>query len=214
MNASHTPNPVLSVLGQLLERVLNRVVRLDSETLTRLDALDGRAVTVEFRGTPLALRVCVQGTELRIGPAAGGDSALRVLTSPGSLLAMALRRGSGEAGVAPGTVEIAGDADLARRLEQIASRYRPDIEEAFTRTFGDVLGVPLATGFSNALRYARERGERLVQDTAEYLREESRDLVAPGEMDEFLDAVDRLRERGERLEARLNRLAAARVPRA
>ncbi len=75
--------------------------------------------------------------------------------------------------------------------------------------FGDVIGVKLAQGFASALRYARERGEALLRDGAEYLREESRDLIAPGEMDEFLDDVDALRERSERLQARIGRLAAA-----
>ena len=129
-------------------------------------------------------------------------------TLPG-LLAFLESAADIEKGLEPGKVEIAGDAELARRLEKIASGYRPDFEEAFTRVFGDVLGVKIAQGFATGLRFARERGEALVRDGAEYLREESRDLIAPGEMDEFLDDVDALRERGERLEARIARLAAA-----
>jgi ubiquinone biosynthesis protein UbiJ len=111
--------------------------------------------------------------------------------------------------MAPGKVDIAGDAELARRLEKLVRGFRPDIEEAFTRLFGDVLGVKIAQAFASALQFARERGEALVRDGADYLREESGDLVAPAQMEEFLDEVDALRERSERLEARLARLAAA-----
>ncbi|WP_425508019.1 ubiquinone biosynthesis accessory factor UbiJ, partial [Tahibacter caeni] len=137
-----------------------------------------------------------------------GDSALRVAATPGSLLALALRRGD-DAALAPGRIEIAGDAELARRLEKLASRYRPDFEEAFSRVFGDVIGVKIAQAFGTALGYARDRGQALLRDGADYLREESRDLVAGGEMDEFLDDVDALRERSERLQARIARLATA-----
>ncbi len=208
MSEARTPNPLLVGLGRLLEIALNRALALDVDTQQKLAALDGRAVAVEFRGTPLALRLCVDGEALRIGPAFVGDSALRVAASPASLLAMALRRGSDESPIPPGKVDISGDAELARRLEKLASSYAPDIEEAFAKTFGDVLGVPLARALTGALRYARTRGERLVQDGAEYLVEEGRDLIAPGEMHQFLDDVDALRDRGERLAARVQRLLA------
>lgn len=208
MNSPRTPNPLLSVLGRLLQSALNRALALDPETRGQLRRLDGRALSVTFTDTPLALRLAVSGETLEVGPAFGGDSALRVAATPGSLIGLLLRRGD-DAALAPGKVEIAGDAELARRLEKIASGYRPDFEEAFTRVFGDVIGVKLAQGFAAALRFARERGEALLRDGADYLREESRDLVAPGEMDEFLDDVDALRERGDRLDARIARLAAA-----
>lgn len=206
MNTPRTPNPILAALGGLLESALNRAIALDADTAARIRALDGRALTVDFSNTPFALRLAVDGERLRVGPAFEGASALRVAATPGALLAMALRRG--DDGAAPGKVEIAGDADLARRLEKIASGFAPDFEEAFARAFGDTLGVPLAQGFARALAFARERGEALVQDTADYLRDESRDAVAPGEMEAFLDDVDALRERRERLEARVARLAA------
>ena len=204
---ARTPNPILAALGGLLESALNRALALDTDTRTRVAALDGRALTVEFKGTPLALRLVVDGERLRVGPAFEGTSALRVAATPGALLAMALRRGD-DHGTAPGKVEIAGDADLARRLEKLASGFRPDVEEAFARAFGDTLGVPIAQGFAKALAFARERGDALVQDAADFLRDESRDAVAPGEMEEFLDDVDALREREDRLEARVARLAA------
>jgi len=208
MNAPRTSNPVLVRLGALLESALNRVLALDAETRGRLGALDGRAVAVELKGTGLALRIAVAGEALRVGPAFAGESGLRVVASPASLLALALRRGE-ESPLPPGKVEIAGDAELARRLERLAGQFRPDIEEAFARTFGDVLGVPLARAFAAALRQVRERGAAFAQDTADYLREESRDLVAPGEMHGFLDEVDALRERADRLAARIARLTAA-----
>jgi len=108
--------------------------------------------------------------------------------------------------LAPGKVEIAGDAELARRLEKLAGGFAPDFEEAFTRSFGDVLGVPLAKALREGLAHARETASHLTEDGAAWLRDETRLAVAPGEMESFLDDVDALRERTERLEARLARL--------
>ncbi|MGH8171918.1 MAG: SCP2 sterol-binding domain-containing protein, partial [Rhodanobacteraceae bacterium] len=112
------PNPILAVLGRALESALDRVLDLDQETRSELRSLDGRAVTVEFRNTPLAMRIAVNGDRLAIGPAFEGTSALRVAATPGALLSLALSRGR-EGAITPGTVDIAGDAELARRLERI-----------------------------------------------------------------------------------------------
>jgi ubiquinone biosynthesis protein UbiJ len=202
------PNPVLATLGRALETALDRLVDLDPDTRTALRSLDGRAILLDFRPMPLAMRISVAGDRLRIGPQFEGESALRVAASPAALLGLALARGR-EGAVTPGRVEIAGDAELARRLERIASRFAPDFDEAFARVFGDVPGFQIARAVRRSLGFVRKSAESLARDTAEFLTEESRDLVARPELDAFLDDVDALRERADRLDARVRRLAAS-----
>lgn len=197
------PQPLRKLAGGALETALNHALALDPDTRHKLAALDGRSIQLHLRGPELSLAVTVERQRLKVGPPPQ-DSQLRVAASPGSLLAMMLRRG--DEGIAPGKVEIAGDADLARRLEKLASAFRPDFEEAFARTFGDVLGVPLAQAIANGLRYARSSAGHLGEDGADWLRDEARLTPAMGEVDDFLDGVDAVRERTERLEARLARL--------
>ena len=206
-DAARQPNPLLVRLGTLLESALNRALALDPEIGTTLAPLEGRRVGVDLRGMNLALAIAVRDGKLRVGPNWESASDLNVRAAPASLLAFALRRGE-DTPLPPGKVEISGDAQLARTLEKIAREYRPDFEEAFARTFGDVAGVALARAFSGAFAFARESAQALAQDTAEFLREESRDLIAPAEMETFLDDVDALRERAERLEARIGRIGA------
>lgn len=207
MSPPRTPNPLLQRLGSALEFALNRALALDAETQARLSTLDGRRIGVELRGTGLALAISVAGGKLVVGPHWEKSGDLNLRAAPASLLAFALRRGDDDA-VAPGKVEISGDADLARRVEQLLRGFRPEVEEAFARTFGDVLGVPLARALQRALERMRDSARAFAQDSAEFLREESRDLVAPGEMETFLDDVDALRERSDRLEARVKNLDA------
>ncbi len=209
-SASFPPRPLRVLAGRTLEQGLARAVALDPVSAERIAALEGRRVELHLRGPELALAVRVQDGRLRVGPVSTQDtsgSALRVSASPGSLLAMALRRGGAD--VAPGQVEIAGDAELARRLQTLASDFSPDIEEGFTRVFGDVLGVPLARALHRALVHGRRSISHLAEDGADWLREESRLSVARGELETFLDEVDALRERSERLQARVNRLQRA-----
>ena len=207
MNAAPSPNlfpqPLRKLAGRALETALNHALSLDPDTQSRLAALDGRSVQLQLRGIDLALAITVEGDRLKVGPAPEASD-LRVAATPGSLLSMLFRRHSD--GMAPGKVEIAGDAELARRLEKLASGFAPDFEEAFTRTFGDVVGVPLAKAVRNGLTHARETALHLSQDGAAWLRDETRIALAPGEVESFLDEVDALRERTERLDARLARL--------
>ena len=203
------PMPLRKLAGRALETALNHTLSLDPDTQHKLNALNGRRVLLHLAGPELALAVQVQDGRLEVGPPDAGEAGagtLRVAATPGSLLAMALRRG--DDGLAPGKVEIAGDADLARRLEKLASQFAPDFEEAFARSFGDVLGVPIARAMRKALAHAKETASHLTEDGAAWLRDESRLALAPGEAEAFLDGVDALRERGERLEARLARLEA------
>ncbi|HEY0179717.1 MAG TPA: SCP2 sterol-binding domain-containing protein [Dokdonella sp.] len=205
---ARAPNPLLAALGGALEAALNRLVALDPDTQVRLAALDGRAVTLDFRGVLPPMRIAVAGERLAIGPADAGASALRVAATPGALLALALARAGGTA-AAPGRVEIAGDAELARRLEQLATRFAPDVDEAFARAFGDVIGFQIARALRRATAWTRSSASAFAHDTAEFLAEESRDLVAKAELERFLDEVDDARERADRLDARLRRVADA-----
>jgi ubiquinone biosynthesis protein UbiJ len=192
---------VLARLGALLQAALNRALALDAHTQSAIAALDGRRIGVELRGANLALAISVRDGKLVVGPHWDAPADLNLHASPASLLAFAVR--GEDSPLPPGKVDISGDAELARRMEKLLRGYSPDIEEAFTQTFGDVLGVPIARTFQRLFTWTRATAQALAQDGAEYLREESRDLVAPTEMEQFLDDVDALRERADRLDARV-----------
>ena len=197
------PQPLRKLAGRALESALNHTLSLDPDTQQKLAALNGRRVQLHLRGPEIALAVTVTDGRLQVGPP-DEASQLKVAATPGSLLAMMFRRD--EDGIAPGKVEIAGDAELARRLEKLASKFAPDFEEAFARTFGDVLGVPLGKAVRKGLMHARETATHLTEDSADWLRDEARVALAPGEVETFLDGVDTLRERSERLDSRVQRL--------
>jgi ubiquinone biosynthesis protein UbiJ len=197
------PRPLRQLAGRALESALNQALALDPDTQAKLSALEGRSVQLQLQGVNLALAVSVHSQRLQVGPAPE-RSDLRVAATPGSLLSMLFRRNNES--LAPGKVEIAGDAELARRLEKLASGFAPDFEAAFARVFGEVLGVPLAKAVREGFVHARETATHLTEDGAAWLRDEAQIAVAPGEVEGFLDEVDAVRERSERLEARLARL--------
>ena len=60
--------------------------------------------------------------------------------------------------------------------------------------------------YKRQVAWARKARRTAGENVAEYLQEESRDLVSKPELDEFLQGVDALRETADRVEARLARL--------
>jgi ubiquinone biosynthesis protein UbiJ len=72
--------------------------------------------------------------------------------------------------------------------------------------FGDVVGVQMANAVAAGLRHARAAGRDFAETAAEYVTEESRDVVPRAELDAFHDDVDTLRDDASRLAARISRL--------
>lgn len=213
------PTPLDSLkplAGRVLEAALNRALALDPETRDGLRPLDGRRVALHVNAPDLALQVSVAGERLEVGPVSdAAEPDLAVRTTLGGLLAhlpALMARGLRHDAAPPvGKLRIEGDAELARRLQRLAERFDPDWQQPFAAVFGDVLGVQIANAFADSLRHAREAAGALATTTAEFLTEESRDVVARAELNAFYDDVDALRDDVERLAARVARLAAAGV---
>ncbi|GAA4786482.1 ubiquinone biosynthesis accessory factor UbiJ [Lysobacter hankyongensis] len=208
--------------GRALETALNRAIALDPDTRDALQALDGRSVVLALTAAsasgepPLALRLTVDGARLRVGPVDPERTPdLAVRGTLGGVLSFGMRTvlprllgaQADDEAMPVGAMRIEGDAELARRLQRLAERFDPDWQQPFAAVFGDVLGVQIANGVAAALRQARDGGRRFAETAAEYVTEESRDVVPRAELDAFHDDVDTLRDDAERLKARVARLA-------
>jgi ubiquinone biosynthesis protein UbiJ len=192
--------------GRALEAALNRALALDPETRASLLALDGRRIQLAVEAPPLAAEIRVEGERLVVGPAdATREPDLGVRGTLGGLIAQ-LPFFKRDDAPPVGRVRVSGDADLARRLQRLAERFDPDWQKPFVAVFGDVLGVQVAKGVAAALREAKAAGQSIAGSTAEYLTEESRDVVGKAELHAFHDGVDMLRDDVERLAARVNRM--------
>lgn len=204
------PPPLRRLAGRAMESALRRALRLDPDAQDSLRHLEGRRIGVHLRGPELGFDIAVRDGALRVEPQqteidAANKPDLRVAATPGALLALVMSRA--DAALPPGKVEIAGDAELARRVERLARDFAPDFEAAFVRAFGEVLGVPVARALRDATRWLRESAQHAATNTADWLRDDARLLIPRAEMDDFLDDVDALREQVERLHARVTHLS-------
>lgn len=191
--------------GKALETALNRSLALDPDTRDALKSLDGRTITLAVEAPALALQISVAGDRLQVGPVVAEEPDLAVRSTLGGLLGQLpfLRKDN----AAPvGRVRVSGDAELARRLQTLAGRFDPDWQQPFVAVFGDIIGVQIANGVRLALGQLRDLSGSLARNAAEFVTEESRDVVGREELNAFHDDVDAIRDDVERLQARVERL--------
>lgn len=195
--------PILPLLGRVLETLLDRALALDPAGRERFAPFEGRHIELTWAPADLGLRLTVADGRVAVGPRQGAaDLSLAGTLAGFARLAFPDRAGA----LPPGKVQMAGDADLARAIGQLAQGFEPDLEAALGHVLGDTRGAIVATTLREAFSWARRSASTLAEDGADFLREESRDVPARDEVDAFHADVDRLRDDVERLAARLVRV--------
>lgn len=104
------------------------------------------------------------------------------------------------------TATASADAPAPRRLDPVWVEMPLTILSWFLPGSAVVLGVQIAKAVSAGLKQAQVVGKNLAETAAEFVTEESRDVVPRAELDAFHDDVDALRDDVERIAAKIARL--------
>jgi ubiquinone biosynthesis accessory factor UbiJ len=208
MTTESKPSPfdaLKPLAGRALEQALNRLLQLDPDTHAALAGLEGKRISLSLEAPNIALEISVQDASLKVGPVLSEEADLGVRSNlSGVLSQLPFFRSSHR--VPTGKLRINGDAELAQRLQKLASQFDPDWDKPFVDVFGVIMGVQIAKAAREALKQAEFIAKKFANDSADYLTEESRDVISSAELNAFYDDVDALRDRAERLLARFAKL--------
>jgi ubiquinone biosynthesis accessory factor UbiJ len=185
-------------------RLINRQVSMSTPARELCGALEGRIIAVRVRNTGLAMYFRVDRDEIAVSDENDGEPDAAIT---GSLMTLALLAGrSGEEAVRDGSLELTGDAGVARSFQRLLRFGKPDLEEELAGVIGDAAAHEVGDFTRRLGRWGREAGGTLRQNLSEYLQEESRALPTRYEVDAFGGRVDALRDDVARLDARLKLL--------
>jgi ubiquinone biosynthesis protein UbiJ len=224
--------PATPVWLAAIESVLNRSIGRSQKAQGLARRLDGTSLRVDVEGIArIRAAVCADRLALtadRLALTMGGaDEAIPdggavipgadavISGSPLALFNLLTEGANRTAGRATSnrprptrgaSARIFGDAEVAGRYRELFALARPDLEEELSRLIGDLPARRLSLAAQGALGWVKNLGRTARENVAEYLQEESRDLVSKPEVEEFVEAVDRLRDTAERVEARLLRI--------
>jgi ubiquinone biosynthesis accessory factor UbiJ len=193
------------------EALLNRGVQASMQATALARRLGGTALRLDIEGMA-SIRISVLGGRLSLigaGPLAsqardpGAHAAADAIIAGSPLALLRLARGSESRGAG---VSVSGDVEIANSYRELLALARPDFEEELSRLIGDVPARALSQFAAKTVEWAARARRTAGENIAEYLQEESRDLVNKPELDEFLQGVDVVRETADRVDARIARL--------
>jgi ubiquinone biosynthesis protein UbiJ len=194
------------MLTATIENLLNRGLPRSPRARQLSAQLAGRSVAIELREMA-RLRVASNGQTLSVSR---DDAPADATIAGGPLGLLALTRAAPEAVLQRGAVVISGDAEIAQQFRELGQLLRPDLEEELSLVLGDVPAHQLGRLARLGAAWGRKAAGTTLENLAEYLGHERSDLVPRAEGEQFLRGVDALREGVDRLQARIELLAARR----
>ena len=197
-----------STIIQQFEAALNRALKLDPDALAALAGLAGKVLAFEFINTGLVLYIFPATDGVRLDVTHEGEVDVNIRGTPVNMLAYLLSNpGSGEGFT--GRLEVSGDVGLAQRFQKIVKDIDLDWEEHLSHWFGDTLAHKLGKVVRSSVRFAKDTRRTLELDVSEYLRYEKDVLPELNEVNEYITAIDVLRDDVERLKQRIEKLSRA-----
>ena len=197
-------NSVIDLLAKPAQALLDRGVARSTTAAALCQRLEGRTFAVQTESAGLDMYFAVNDGRLVLlsGVIAEPDAMIS-----GSPLYLARLAGDDpEAVIRAGHVQISGDADIATDFRALLDILRPDWEEELSHFTGDAIAHETGRALHGLADWAGRAQRSFGRSVAEYLTEESRDLVAVTELEEFNSTVDKTAAAVERLEAKLQLL--------
>ncbi|MCF6288861.1 MAG: hypothetical protein L3J53_06460 [Proteobacteria bacterium] len=185
-----------------INSAMNKSLSYDVESVKKLEAFEKKIIKVELYSTPFIFYIKIQDKKVILLKHSDEEVATTIKGTPLALFSM--NAAEPIAGIK--SVQINGDANTGQFFAKWLKSLQPDWEEAWCDLLGDGMGVRVSNIAKGILELGKKFKNSLISNTSEYLVEESRDLISPTEMEDFLDDVDDLKADTERLEQQIKAL--------
>ncbi len=191
-----------AALLKAAERSIAAALARDSVTARRLAALQGKCLLISARDPDWQVWLLPAEGEIALR-ASSDQPADCELHATSALLARLLVSSDRKALLQEPEVELVGDSQLLVTLQNIMADLQLDGEAELARWLGPVAGHAIGSVLRRSHQWGRESRASLRQTLAEYLTEESRQLVGQAEARARAEQLHELRLQLDRLEARV-----------
>jgi len=195
---------VLDRLTSVIAELINRSVAQSTQAREICARNTGRNLVVSIRDTSFACTLSFADDRITLSASHVDEADAMIDGTPSGLWSL-VRSGSLDA-FQSGRVSVAGDTELAGDVQKLFRYAKPDLEEELSRVVGDVAAYQVGSFVRQAREWGRQTAETMRANVGEYLQEESRAVPTQFETEEFMTAVEDLRDAADRLVARLERI--------
>ena len=188
-----------------VEKLVNKALSLDGETLHALSRLDGKVLAFEFINTDLTVFIfpSVDGLVMNTNHTDKADVLIK--GTPTNFIMMLASSKQGAASL-PTNMQVIGDIGLGQRFQEIMQNIEIDLEEPLSKWIGDSAAYQVGKFFRSSSKFAVNTSKILAMDMSEYLRFEVNMLPDDLLVEEFCHEVDILRDDVDRLSQRIKKL--------
>jgi len=197
----------MTLVGRIcraVEPLFEGALALDAAARGRVERLEGKGLEIHITGLDWHIHLVPAAGRLLLTDDPETPAAATIAGPPASLARLTTTGGTQV--LFGAALRVAGDVQVAKAYKRLFDTLDPDWEEALARVMGDIPAHETA----RLLRHAGTRAARIGADRRTDLRawliDELEALPARAEVDEWMDAVDRLRADADRLAARLTRI--------
>lgn len=187
------------------QRIINQALRYDAASAQKLAALAPKVLAIEI--TQPAMVIYVQfGEQLRLMAHHEGDAQARLQGDLQAFINLASNKDK-HAALMKSDIQIQGSSQLAMGLADAMSDLDIDFEAMLSELTGPVVAHVVGKNLRRLSGWLKGSGEKLKQDTVEYVRDELQLAPHKLEGESRFTEIHKLKLDSERLEARINRLA-------
>jgi ubiquinone biosynthesis protein UbiJ len=181
---------------------VNHLLRSEPHARERLAPFTGKRVRVTAPPLPGLHMTVVEGGLLEVR--AEGAADVTISLTPAAFPGLFRRDENTLRGI-----DFTGDAELAAALQFLFRHLEWNAEEDLSRIVGDVAAHRVASMGRDLLAWQKEAAERFGHNLAEYFTEEAGVIAPPADLARFAREIAEVRDAVERLEKRIDRIAAA-----
>lgn len=197
--------PAESYLFDMLNRGVQTVLSIDSDTSRAFGKLNGKVYCIELTLPSVTLYMVAEPEGFSLAPQTEREPDV---TLKGSIFAFASLSGKSPANgvLTDGRVTMQGDAEAGQALQKILAQFDFDWEELIARLIGDTPARKVGNLIRSTFDWAEHSANLSRANFADYLTEEKRIVINDVALERFAAKVDRLRADTDRLALRIERI--------
>jgi ubiquinone biosynthesis protein UbiJ len=188
-----------------LEQALNRALKLDPRSGAQLERLSGKVLRLHCINPELELYLFPDSTGIRLTGYWDGKVATSISGQAADFAELATA-GDPAAALINGNLELAGDSAPLLELQAIIAGLDMDWEAPLVNSLGDVVGHQLAQGLRGLFGWGQQASASFIRQLEEFIHEEARLAPPRQEVEDFIQDLQQLTLRVERVQARLQKL--------
>lgn len=186
-----------------LESAINTLLQSDTVTCQALKRLTGKVIQIEATDLRLSIFIIPFNAGVQLQAHIEGVADVTLSGSSNRLLQLISSENKAEHFFGNG-ITVSGETSLANQFQQLLAETDIDWEALLAGSIGDLPAHQLSELSKSQMNFVRRVGNSFSENIHEYIQEEAQLLPTRPEAEAFMADVDHLKDRAERLAARIN----------